>query len=45
MILLSAYQLADYDVLNVIRAPASCTKFAERTARLKQLGTLLVCEL
>ena len=45
MILLGAYQLANHDVLNEIRAPASCAKFAERAAPLEQPGPLLVCEL
>jgi hypothetical protein len=45
VILLCAYQLIKYDVLDVIRTPTSRAKFAEHTARLEQLGTLLVREL
>jgi hypothetical protein len=45
MILLCAYQLVKYDVLDVIRASTPRAKFAEHTARLEQLGTLLVREL
>ena len=44
MILLCAYQLVEYDVLGLIRAPAPRAKFAEHTARLEQLGTLFVRE-
>jgi hypothetical protein len=42
VILLCAYQLADYKVMRMVRTPATRAEFAERAARLEQLGALLI---
>ena len=42
MILLCAYELIDYKVMSMIRAPATGAVFGKVASRLEQLGTLLI---
>jgi len=45
MVLIGACQLADDEVMDMIRAPATRAIFAERAARLDQLGALLISQI